>query len=68
MWEVMYGGHSEAVQGVHGLLVASVFPVRGLWGVGRSKSSDKGSALSSALWLYAVCMWMRREVLSRSGW
>ena len=33
MWEVVCDGHSEAVQSVHGLLVAGVVPVRSVWGV-----------------------------------
>ena len=32
MWEVMCGGHSEAVQGVHGLRLASVVLLWGPWG------------------------------------
>ena len=32
IWGVMCGGHSEAVQDVHGLRVASVVLVWGLWG------------------------------------
>ena len=39
----------------------------GSMGEGWVPSSVFGSALSSVLWVYVVCMWVRRDVLSESG-
>ena len=38
MWEVMCGGHSEAVQDVHALHVAGVALLWGLWGEAGSQA------------------------------
>ena len=47
IWEVMCGGQSEAVQGVHGLRVTGVVPVLGICGVAGSKAACR-------VWTYRV--------------
>ena len=41
IWGVISGGHSEAVQDVHGLRVASVVLVWGLWGEAESQAKQR---------------------------